>query len=267
MSIRNLNTIAINYKLELDRNPYDFEARCILLHNGTLLTMIRDVTEIKSLERQLIEQKNKAIQTAQLETQFLANMSHEIRTPLNSVLGLTDLVLKTNLSAYQKKYLNIIQSSGDSLLYLINDILDFSKIRAGELAIEKISFSLKNTLGNVIKEMGIIAEKKKIQLIREIEPSVPDHIIGDPHRLKQIITNLINNAIKFTSTGYIELRIEKISKEPYSSNTETVIKFSITDTGIGIPKEMHEKVFGQFIPNRRINYQKLWRYRTWSSYI
>jgi signal transduction histidine kinase len=170
-------------------------------------------------------------------------MSHEIRTPMNGIIGMTDLALMTPLTDTQRDYLQTVRNSAESLLVIINDILDFSKIEAGKLEIIAVDFSLRTLLGDTLKPMSIRAEEKRLRLSVDVSPDVPDAIVSDPVRLRQVLVNLVSNALKFTDAGEILVRIVH-DMEP--DGARVTLHFSVVDTGIGIPEDKQVAIFQSF---------------------
>ena len=202
----------------------------------------RDVTERKRFEAELLQAKSAAESASRSKSDFLASMSHEIRTPMNAIMGIADLLAKTRLTSEQDKYVQIFRRAGDNLLNLINDILDLSKVEASQLELEHTGFSLIDLLSKVTEMVGVRAHEKGLSLVCEIAPDVPVDLIGDPTRLRQVLLNLIGNAIKFTESGEVSLRVTLGGDQA----VPTALRFTITDTGIGIAREKLGRVFERF---------------------
>jgi len=202
----------------------------------------QDITAFKHLELALIGAKEKAEEATQLKSMFLANMSHEIRTPMNAILGLSHLALRTPLNERQRDYLEKIHDAGTALLAIINDILDFSKIEAGKLGIEHTAFRLDDVIDSVSTLTAQKAHEKGIEFLAHVPAAMPQNLVGDPVRLGQILTNLVNNAVKFTERGEIRLHAELLER----SGTQCELGFSVRDTGIGMTREQSERLFQPF---------------------
>jgi PAS domain S-box-containing protein len=202
----------------------------------------RDVTERKRVEAELRLAKAAAESASQTKSDFLASMSHEIRTPMNAIIGIADLLAKTSLSPEQDKYVQIFRRAGDNLLNLVNDILDLSKVEAEQLELERTGFSLKDLLDKVTEMVAGRADEKDLALVCEIAPETPTDLVGDPTRLRQVLLNLLGNAIKFTNSGEVALQVAPDA----DSSVPNALRFTISDTGIGIPDDKLSAVFERF---------------------
>jgi len=234
--IRSIHTHLAKLQRNEPIQSLDVIASRELINLGDTVNELGNILELRKLKEIELQEASRA------KSEFLANMSHELRTPMNGVLGMLNIVRSTDLNPEQKEAIKIATSSGRSLLTLINDILDFSKIEAGKLEFENIPFQLEELIEDCTEVLAEQAHSKKLELLCNIDRDIPANVIGDPTRIKQVLTNLLGNAVKFTNDGEVQVQVEQVSTQDEANR----LKFSVTDTGVGISKEALEKVFESF---------------------
>ncbi len=251
-SLEYLNSFEVEFRLEgADGGYHCFLCAANPIYNlkgefNGIVGVCFDITNRKAIEEELRKAKDLSDAASRAKSTFISNMSHEIRTPLNGIIGITELLKDTNTSRDQKEYLELISQASESLLGLLNNLLDFSKAEENKLEIKEYSFDIKQAVSEIVARYIPLAKRNGTALNFSIESEIPARLTGDGKKIQQIITNLLDNAVKFTSSGTITLNIERCIYSNGSSNLKYPVRFSVTDTGIGIDPGMHEKIFESF---------------------
>ena len=248
--IHELKTIGVVRNMEIDMRSRDGTLSPFLLSSSVLelnrepcaVALLRDIAEIKEMERDLITAREAALAGSRAKSEFLSSMSHEIRTPMNAILGMAELLSETDLNSEQHRFLEVINANSAALLELINSILDLAKIESGRLQIEKTEFDLTDLVDKTISTFQVRAHSKKLELASRIVPGTPEYLIGDPLRLRQVLINLIGNALKFTEVGEVVLLIEN----DLEAGEPGCLRFTVSDSGIGLPPEKLDSIFSSF---------------------
>jgi signal transduction histidine kinase/CheY-like chemotaxis protein len=227
-----------SYELEVPLGLRSFEARVLPTRAGEVLYAIRDITEVRRRQEELVSAREDALERNRLKTRFLANVSHEIRTPLNSILGVTQLLKQHALPGEVSEYVDVLQGAGESLLAIVDDVLDLSRIEANKLELEPRPFDLEQLVNETSKSFLALVQKKGLSLVIDVSPSAKGPVKGDPARIRQIVGNLVSNAVKFTDEGSVRVGVRRLDPER--------VRISVSDTGPGISPEHHERIFEAF---------------------
>ncbi|MEY4513017.1 MAG: hypothetical protein RLZZ450_5139 [Pseudomonadota bacterium] len=234
--------VTFEYQLGTDDRASDLEARLVKGGEHEVIAIVRDVTAIKLLQRELDDAHRNALAAAGTKGRFLATMSHQIRTPMNGVIGMTNVLLQTKLSPEQREYTSIIRNSGEALLSILDDVLDYTKIEAGKIELGRAPFPLRTLLEEIVELLSVRAHDKGLEIASLIDARVPDRVLGDRGRLRQVITNLLGNAVRFTPRGHVVLRVTVVGHD----RDTAFIRFDVSDTGVGISRDQQKNLFQDF---------------------
>jgi signal transduction histidine kinase/CheY-like chemotaxis protein len=234
--------VTFEYQIGSDAFTRDLEARLVKGGEHEVIAIVRDVTDLKQLQRELDDAHRNALQAAGTKGRFLATMSHQIRNPMNGVIGMTNVLLQTKLSPEQREYTSIIRNSGEALLSILDDVLDYSKIEAGKMELGRAPFPLRTLLEEIVELLSVRAHDKGLEIASLIDARVPDRVVGDRGRLRQVITNLLGNALRFTQRGHVVLRVTVVGHD----RDTAFIRFDVSDTGVGISRDQQKNLFQDF---------------------
>ncbi|MDB4972845.1 MAG: putative Histidine kinase [Myxococcaceae bacterium] len=234
--------VTFEYQIASQGEPRDFEARLVKGGEHEVIAIVRDVTPLKQLQRELDDAHRNALQAAGTKGRFLATMSHQIRNPMNGVIGMTNVLLQTKLSPEQREYTSIIRNSGEALLSILDDVLDYSNIEGGKMELGRAPFPLRTLLEEIVELLSVRAHDKGLEIASLIDARVPDRVVGDRGRLRQVITNLLGNAVRFTPKGHVALRVTVVGHD----RDTAFIRFDVSDTGVGISRDQQKNLFQDF---------------------
>jgi signal transduction histidine kinase/CheY-like chemotaxis protein len=234
--------VTFEYPVADEAGARDFEARLVKAGEHEVIAIVRDVTALKQLQRELDDAHRHALAAAGTKGRFLATMSHQIRTPMNGVIGMTNVLLQTKLSPEQREYTSIIRNSGEALLSILDDVLDYTKIEAGKIELGRAPFPLRSLLEEIVELLSVRAHDKGLEIASLIDARVPDRVLGDRGRLRQVITNLLGNAVRFTQRGHVVLRVTVVGHD----RDTAFIRFDVSDTGVGISRDQQKNLFQDF---------------------
>ncbi|MET0340542.1 MAG: ATP-binding protein, partial [Polyangiales bacterium] len=234
--------VTFEYREGEGASARDAEARLVKAGEHEVIALVRDVTALRHLQHELDDAHRRALHAAGTKGRFLATMSHQIRTPMNGVIGMTNVLLQTKLTPEQREYTSIIRNSGEALLSIVDDVLDYTKIETGKMELGRAPFPLRTLLEEIVELLSVRAHDKGLEIASMIDARVPDRVVGDRGRLRQVITNLLGNAVRFTQRGHVVVRMTVVGHD----RDTAFIRFDVSDTGMGIPREQQKNLFQEF---------------------